>query len=449
MGGGTGTGAAPVVSRVARELGILTVGVVTKPFHFEGQRRMRVADHGIADLQKVVDTLLIIPNQNLFRVANEKTTFADAFAMADQVLYSGVACITDLMVKEGLINLDFADVRAVMREMGKAMMGTGEAAGEKRALTAAEAAIANPLIDDSSMKGAKGLLVSITGGKDLTLYEVDEAATRIREEVDQDANIIVGATFDETLDGIIRVSVVATGIDKVPLSQPEPARDARAAETIQRKYDQPRAAGAFAPAAAPVPSMAAPTQNDVEHAAMAAVSAAIMPAAASGEDVTIRPLARSKPSLLLDGAGQPQDQSLPQAFIPPAPESVANRPRMPRIEDLPIPAQNEIRAQRGEAPPAETPDKRRMSLLQRLASVGLGRREEDAAAPPRTAMQSPLAQQPRQAARPYETQGDHPASAYGKRPIQSLDIHGRQTPVHNAPEEDQLEIPAFLRRQAN
>jgi cell division protein FtsZ len=335
---------------------------------------MRVADHGIADLQKVVDTLLIIPNQNLFRVANEKTTFADAFAMADQVLYSGVACITDLMVKEGLINLDFADVRAVMREMGKAMMGTGEAAGEKRALTAAEAAIANPLIDDSSMKGAKGLLVSITGGKDLTLYEVDEAATRIREEVDQDANIIVGATFDETLDGIIRVSVVATGIDKVPLSQPEPARDARAAETIQRKYDQPRAAGAFAPAAAPVPSMAAPTQNDVEHAAMAAVSAAIMPAAASGEDVTIRPLARSKPSLLLDGAGQPQDQSLPQAFIPPAPESVANRPRMPRIEDLPIPAQNEIRAQRGEAPPAETPDKRRMSLLQRLASVGLGRR---------------------------------------------------------------------------
>src|SRR5262249_53290028 len=181
MGGGTGTGAAPVIARAARELGILTVGVVTKPFHFEGQRRMKVAEAGIGELQKGVDTLIIIPNQNLFRVANEKTTFADAFAMADQVLYSGVACITDLMVKEGLINLDFADVRAVMREMGKAMMGTGEASGEKRSLRAAEAAISNPLIDDVSMRGAKGLLISITGGNDLTLYEVDEAATRIRE----------------------------------------------------------------------------------------------------------------------------------------------------------------------------------------------------------------------------------------------------------------------------
>jgi len=216
MGGGTGTGASPVIARTARELGILTVGVVTKPFQFEGTRRMKVAEAGIAELQKAVDTLLIIPNQNLFRVANEKTTFVDAFAMADQVLYSGVACITDLIVKEGLINLDFADVRAVMREMGKAMMGTGEATGEKRALTAAEAAIANPLINESSMKGARGVLISITGGKDLTLYEVDEAATRIREEVDQEANIIVGATFDESLDDIIRVSVVATGIDAMP-----------------------------------------------------------------------------------------------------------------------------------------------------------------------------------------------------------------------------------------
>src|ERR1700759_5004325 len=201
MGGGTGTGAAPVIAKTAREMGILTVGVVTKPFHFEGQRRMRTAEAGIAELHKVVDTLLIIPNQNLFPVANEKTTFAA------------------LMVKEGLINLDFADVRAVMREMGKAMMGTGESSGEKRALTAAEAAISNPLIDDASMKGARGLLISITGGKDLTLYEVDEAATRIREEVDQDANIIVGATFDETLDGIIRVSVVATGIEQALISR--------------------------------------------------------------------------------------------------------------------------------------------------------------------------------------------------------------------------------------
>ena len=213
MGGGTGTGAAPIIAQTARELGILTVGVVTKPFQFEGVRRMRVADAGILELQKSVDTLIVIPNQNLFRIANEKTTFADAFAMADQVLYSGVACITDLMVKEGLINLDFADVRAVMREMGKAMMGTGEATGEKRAVLAAEAAIANPLLDEVSMKGARGLLISITGGNDLTLYEVDEAASRIRQEVDEDANIILGATFDQNLDGMVRVSVVATGID--------------------------------------------------------------------------------------------------------------------------------------------------------------------------------------------------------------------------------------------
>jgi len=221
MGGGTGTGAAPIIAKTARDLGILTVGVITKPFHFEGQRRMRFAEAGIVELQKVVDTLLIIPNQNLFRVTNEKTTFADAFAMADQVLYSGVACITDLIVKEGLINLDFADVRAVLRERGKAMMGMGEASGEKRVLTAAETAISNPLIEDPSIKRASGLLISITGGKDLTLFEVDEAATRIREEADQDANIIVGATFDESLEGTVRVSVVATGIDNAyPVQQP-------------------------------------------------------------------------------------------------------------------------------------------------------------------------------------------------------------------------------------
>src|SRR6202043_3410222 len=221
MGGGTGTAAAPVIAKTARELGILTVGVVTKPFHFEGQRRMRFAEAGIVDLAKVVDTLIIIPNQNLFRVANEKTTFADAFAMADQVLYSGVACITDLMVKEGLINLDFADVRAVMREMGKAMMGTGEATGERRAVQAAEAAISNPLLDEVSMKGARGLLISITGGNDLTLYEVDEAVSRIRQEVDEEANIILGATFDQSLDGVVCVSVVATGIDQEAIGQIE------------------------------------------------------------------------------------------------------------------------------------------------------------------------------------------------------------------------------------
>src|SRR5471032_1489031 len=233
MGGGTGTGAAPVIAKVAREMGLLTVGVVTKPFHFEGQRRMRFAEAGIAELAKLVDTLIVIPNQNLFRVANEKTTFADAFSMADQVLYSGVACITDLMVKEGLINLDFADVRAVMGEMGKAMMGTGEASGEKRAITAAEAAIANPLLDEVSMRGARGLLISITGGKDLTLYEVDEAANRIREEVDPDANIILGATFDQSLDGLVRVSVVATGIEPLSAQNPVPVLERMRGEPLR------------------------------------------------------------------------------------------------------------------------------------------------------------------------------------------------------------------------
>jgi cell division protein FtsZ len=213
MGGGTGTGAAPVIAAAAREMGILTVGVVTKPFHFESGRRMRVAEAGIAELHKAVDTLIIIPNQNLFRVANEKTTFAAAFAMADQVLCSGIRCITDLMVKEGLVNLDFADVCSVMSEMGTAIIGTGEATGDGHALRAAEEAIANPLFDDT-LKGARGLLISITGGKDLTLYDVDEASSRIRQEVNEEANIIVGAIIEPTLGEAMRVSVVATGIDQ-------------------------------------------------------------------------------------------------------------------------------------------------------------------------------------------------------------------------------------------
>src|SRR5450756_2477706 len=253
MGGGTGTGAAPIIAKTARELGILTVGVITKPFHFEGARRMRFAEAGIVELHKVVDTLLIIPNQNLFRVANEKTTFADAFAMADQVLYSGVACITDLM--------------------GKEMMGTGEASGEKRALTAAEAAIANPLIDDASMKGARGLLISITGGKDLTLYEVDEAATRIREEVDQDANIIVGATFDEGLEGIIRVSVVATGIDHTGVQQRPTAQPEAALKELAGKMRRDIRSTADRIERSPAP--AAASAAAVESAAHAAVAAAV------------------------------------------------------------------------------------------------------------------------------------------------------------------------------
>lgn len=213
MGGGTGTGAAPVIAKLAKEQGILTIGVVTKPFHFEGTHRMRLAEKGLQELQKFVDTLIVIPNQNLFRVANDKTTFADAFRMADDVLSSGVRGVTDLMVMPGLINLDFADIRSVMSEMGKAMMGTGDSEGEKKAILAAEAAISNPLLDDISMKGARGVLINITGGYDMTLYEVDEAANRIRDEVDPEANIIFGSTFDASMEGRMRVSVVATGID--------------------------------------------------------------------------------------------------------------------------------------------------------------------------------------------------------------------------------------------
>jgi cell division protein FtsZ len=213
MGGGTGTGAAPVIARAARERGILTVAVVTKPFHFEGQRRMQLAETGVQELRKHVDTLIVIPNQNLFRIANDRTTFAEAFNRADQVLYSGVRGVTDLMVMPGLINLDFADVRTVMAEMGTAMMGTGEGEGPNRALDAAHGAITNPLLDIVSMKGAKGVLINITGGFDMTLYEVDAAANEIRAEVDPNANIILGSTFDETLEGKMRVSVVATGID--------------------------------------------------------------------------------------------------------------------------------------------------------------------------------------------------------------------------------------------
>jgi cell division protein FtsZ len=466
MGGGTGTGAAPVIASTAKDMGILTVGVVTKPFHFEGARRMRVAEAGITELQKAVDTLLIIPNQNLFRVANEKTTFADAFAMADQVLYSGVACITDLMVKEGLINLDFADVRAVMKEMGKAMMGTGEASGEKRAMRSAEAAISNPLIDDVSMKGARGLLVSITGGRDLTLYEVDEAATRIREEVDQEANIIVGATFDESLEGIIRVSVVATGIDLAVGAAQSP--DARGAELTQ-KLRIPRTL----PKAEPAIVATTPAQAPVEPATTPPAAAEDRyayepqePAIATVEDVTIRPLT-PKPMPFAEPAEErpaaaAYDAPPSKTFIPPAAERPQVRaPRMPRIDELPMPAQNELRVRREQEAQQAAPEKPRMTLLQRLASVGLGRRDdsEEAPAEPRQVIrpapprpaERPLAPPP---PRPPEARIPDPVAEYARRPPapraapQSLDPHGR--PAHPGPamEDDQLEIPAFLRRQS-
>ncbi len=276
MGGGTGTGAAPIIAQAARELGVLTVGVVTKPFQFEGAKRMRQAEEGVKALQKVVDTLIIIPNQNLFRLANEKTTFTEAFAMADDVLYQGVKGVTDLMVRPGLINLDFADVRAVMDEMGKAMMGTGEASGEDRAVQAAEKAIANPLLDEISLHGARGVLINITGGHDLTLFELDDAANRIREKVDPEANIIVGSTLDPAMEGMIRVSVVATGIDlsdaddDAPAAQqaaapaPEPARSAPQPQpepAAARTPDpEPEQANLFASARGPQPERPAAAQ---------------------------------------------------------------------------------------------------------------------------------------------------------------------------------------------
>jgi cell division protein FtsZ len=271
MGGGTGTGAAPVIARAAREAGILTVGVVTKPFHFEGTHRMRLAEAGIQEMQKFVDTLIIIPNQNLFRVANERTTFADAFKMADDVLHSGVRGVTDLMVMPGLINLDFADIRAVMSEMGKAMMGTGEAEGDRRAIDAAEAAISNPLLEDVTMKGARGVLINITGGLDMTLFEVDEAANRIREEVDPEANIIFGSTFDEKLAGRMRISVVATGIDAEPAVQPRPlislVSDRSREEPVASVLKAASAAEPTAPVAVE-PEPASPQADAIEASAM-------------------------------------------------------------------------------------------------------------------------------------------------------------------------------------
>ena len=256
MGGGTGTGAAPVIAKTAREHGILTIGVITKPFHFEGAKRMTIAEGGVREMGQFVDTLIVIPNQNLFRVANEKTTFADAFKMADGVLYSGVRGVTDLMVMPGLINLDFADIRSVMGDMGKAMMGTGEADGERRALDAAEAAISNPLLDDTTMKGAKGVLINITGGSDMTLFEVDEAANRVREEVDVNACITFGSTFDESLAGRMRVSVVATGMDMEAMARPTPVMInlahavGKPTASARHEEEQKEIGRAFAPAVA-------------------------------------------------------------------------------------------------------------------------------------------------------------------------------------------------------
>jgi cell division protein FtsZ len=459
MGGGTGTGAAPVIARAARDMGILTVGVVTKPFQFEGARRMRVAEAGISELQKSVDTLIVIPNQNLFRIANEKTTFADAFAMADQVLYSGVACITDLMVKEGLINLDFADVRAIMREMGKAMMGTGEASGEKRAILAAEAAIANPLLDEVSMKGSRGLLISITGGNDLTLYEVDEAAGRIRQEVDEDANIILGATFDESLDGIVRVSVVATGIDHAIGNYEPTAAETRIAEVTNRlraqtagrpiETAQPRHHGA------PQETYAAAEYDPCYDEQFGAPGAA-------EKGVHIQEVAPQSRHYVDQGqqAGRAGEHYEAGPFVPAAPDSPVVRPqRMPQIDDLPLPAQNQIRAQRGELAAETHPEAKRRSLLERLASFGISRHEGAATAPAPRDRQAPPVRQPAQPQTYRQPQPNPVHAEYAKRaqhppapqriPQPPVDTHGRAAYQSRSLEEDQLEIPAFLRRQSS
>lgn len=476
MGGGTGTGAAPVVAQAARNKGILTVGVVTKPFHFEGGRRMRLAEEGIQELQKSVDTLIVIPNQNLFRIANDKTTFADAFAMADQVLYSGVACITDLMVKEGLINLDFADVRSVMREMGRAMMGTGEASGEGRAMAAAEAAIANPLLDETSMKGAQGLLISITGGRDLTLFEVDEAATRIREEVDPDANIILGATFDEELEGLIRVSVVATGIDRAASEVAARNADFR---SLSKPVVRPSAAVPVQPQAQPVAVAPQPQpvaqpqpvlqQPVVQQPVVDPIAEAIRASEESLErelaiptsrPVQAQPVAQVQEEPRLQNrlfsapaeapvvqrvapVQQPVQQAVPvlQQRVEPAAPIIRQEPqtmRMPKIEDFPPVVQAEIDHRSAQQPVATHSEERGpMGLLKRLTS-SLGRHEE----PQQPVQQEPVAQQQRRALSPE-------ASLYAPRRGQ-LDDHGRANPQpRSLHEEDQLEIPAFLRRQSN
>lgn len=361
MGGGTGTGAAPIIAKCARERGILTVGVVTKPFHFEGRHRMRLADAGINELQRYVDTLIVIPNQNLFRVANERTTFAEAFGMADQVLHSGVRSITDLMVLPGLINLDFADVRTVMTEMGKAMMGTGEANGDDRALMAAQNAIQNPLLDEVSLKGAKAVLVNVTGGLDMTLLEVDEAANAIAEQVDAEANIIFGAAFDPTLEGMIRVSVVATGMDGASIAAIEPKLERRANTAAQPlRADLTRAAAEAAAAPAPQPVVAA----------YEAPAPALQPVLAQDDDqpdlyAQPAPVAQAAPTVtrIVDPAVEEVEDDEP-LFAEPAYEQrrprggflslFGGRPRYEQPAAAPAPAPR-ASAARGGALPVETP----------------------------------------------------------------------------------------------
>ncbi|WP_224815308.1 cell division protein FtsZ [Hasllibacter sp. MH4015] len=434
MGGGTGTGAAPIIAQAARELGVLTVGVVTKPFQFEGAKRMRQADEGIEALQKVVDTLIIIPNQNLFRLANEKTTFTEAFSMADDVLYQGVKGVTDLMVRPGLINLDFADVRAVMNEMGKAMMGTGEGEGENRALAAAEKAIANPLLDEISLKGARGVLINVTGGYDLTLFELDEAANRIREEVDPEANIIVGSTLDTNMEGMMRVSVVATGIDAVEQAEtPQPARQFHASAAIVAAQDADAATEAeateeVAAEAAPEPSLfetfdPTPEVAEDQSAEDEVPAPAYQPAPAPAPSVEAAPAPTRAQIVGGPDVQQGYVAPKPAATGSPTPEALA-RLRAAIQRDAPQ-AAPQPQAPRAAAPLGGGADQGQPkrgfginSLINRMTGSA-----EDGPAP---------------VERRQPTMGAAPAPA-----PQSMDDGIVD------PDQERIEIPAFLRRQAN
>ncbi len=398
MGGGTGTGAAPIIAKAAREMGVLTVGVVTKPFHFEGSRRMRQAETGVEELQAHVDTLIIIPNQNLFRLANEKTTFTEAFSLADDVLYQGVKGVTDLMVRPGIINLDFADVRSVMNEMGKAMMGTGEAAGEDRAVQAAEKAIANPLLDEISLKGARGVLINVTAGPDMTLFELDEAANRIRSEVDPEANIMVGSTLDPEMDGTMRVSVVATGIDAVARSAAEPLSDYTRSEPVAAPAEETaRSEPAYA-----VQRAAAPEPERREFFDEPEVDDVPPPQPAHAYERTA-PFGEPK----IEGRGEAE------ARRPGEPSPDALRRLQRAVQNVPKAA-----PMSPSAAPRDAERNSRMtinSLIHRM--TGQVAREE--ATPPRPAAQPSLRGQPA-ATDEYEDQ-----------------------------ERERVDIPAFLRRQAN
>jgi len=487
MGGGTGTGAAPVVARAAREKGILTVGVVTKPFQFEGARRMKTAEAGIEELQKCVDTLIVIPNQNLFRIANEQTTFADAFMMADQVLYSGVASITDLMIKEGLINLDFADVRSVMHEMGRAMMGTGEASGENRALAAAEAAIANPLLDETSMRGARGLLISITGGRDLTLFEVDQAANRIREEVDADANVIFGAIDDESLEGVIRVSVVATGIDRANVEGADTdgqgsqiANPVRKLENSATPQNGPKAQLSGAKAQPMVEVMEAlelemnrpveepfRPQSEIFKTPMSngnAIPQRANPQIQASSTVHAQPQQMPQTPRMQQAPrmAQPQASAAPvnmeatarvldeMTEVPsmrekqPAPQSRPAPVRMPELRDFPSVAREKANAAAHRQPAQQGP----RSLWQKLTQSLIHRDEEP------TARLEPQRKQNREPVLPQQENRRQPSSdaaVYAPRRQQAAEPQMRPQTQQRQPvsEEEQLEIPAFLRRQAN